>query len=97
MGNVIWEDPQVFDETIGDRRFDVAVKAMKSGIMKVPKITRDEYEVLKFCHERNMRQFLKEEFEKHPIILDENGGLVGENPFEKERREQALKSKEPIL
>ena len=53
----------------------------------IPKITEAEYDLLTFCHNRDMIQFLREEFEKHPIILDENGGLVGENPFKKERRE----------
>lgn len=62
----------------------------------IPKINRSEYEVLKFCHNRNMKDFLREEFEKHPIVLDENGGLVGENPFEKERREKALREAQEL-
>ena len=33
----------------------------------VPKISHDEMELLKFCHERDMKKFIKEEFEKNPI------------------------------
>ena len=87
MANTIWETPLEFDETIYDERFDAAVRDMKLGLKKPPKLTRDEYEVLEFCHNRDMRAFLREEFRRHPIVLDENGGLVGENPFDKERRE----------
>lgn len=32
-----------------------------------PKITHDEMELLKFCHGRDMKKFIKEEFEKNPI------------------------------
>lgn len=78
------------NEAIGDSRFEQAIRELKQGIRKAPKLTRDEYEVLAFCHGRDMRQFLKEEFEKHPIILDEDGGLVGENPFDRERRENGI-------
>jgi hypothetical protein len=41
-----------------------------------------------------MKAFLKEEFEKHPIKLDENGNLIGGNPFENERWEKAKQQKE---
>lgn len=75
------------NEAVGDERFERAIRDLKMGLKKVPKLTKDEYDVLAFCHGRDMRQFLKEEFEKHPIVLDENGCLVGENPFDKERRE----------
>lgn len=86
--NFNWGDgyPEI-NEAIGDERFERAIRELKQGIRKAPKLTREEYEVLAFCHGRDMRQFLKEEFEKHPIILDEDGCLVGENPFDKERRE----------
>ena len=88
MGNNFnWEDqPYNLNEAAGDARFEAAIREMKMGVRKVPKLTRDEYEVLQFCHNRDMRQFLKEEFEKHPIILNEDGELVGENPFDRERR-----------
>ena len=48
---------------------------------KIPKLKNEEFELLKFCHDRNMREFLREEFRKHPINLDSQGNLVGENPF----------------
>lgn len=32
-----------------------------------PKITHDEMELLKFCHGRDMKKFIKEEFEENPI------------------------------
>lgn len=48
---------------------------------KIDKLNREEFELLKFCSERDMRKFLKEEFEKHPIKLDDDGGLIGPNPF----------------
>lgn len=87
MSNNIWNGPIAVNEQIGDDRFEAAIMELKSGLRKAPKITRDEYEVLEFCHNRNMKEFLREEFRKHPIVLNENGELVGENPFDKERRE----------
>lgn len=52
----------------------------------IPKLNHAEREILEFCDARDMREFIREEFEKHPIKLNDNGELVGENPFEKERR-----------
>lgn len=52
------------------------------------KLTEAEMDLVRFCHGRDMKAFLKEEFEKHPIILNEDGALVGGNPFEKERQER---------
>lgn len=41
---------------------------LKSSTSKdVPKISHDEMELLKFCHDRDMKLFIKEEFEKNPI------------------------------
>lgn len=54
---------------------------LKYKLGDIPKITNIERQILEFCHSRNMMEFLREEFEKHPIVLDENGGLVGKNPF----------------
>ena len=34
---------------------------------KIPTINQDEMELLQFCHERNMREFIREEFTKNPI------------------------------
>jgi hypothetical protein len=55
------------------------------------KLTEAEMDLVRFCHGRDMKAFLKEEFEKHPIKLDESGNLIGDNPFERERQEEALK------
>ena len=59
---------------------------LKYKLGDIPKITNIERQILEFCHSRDMIQFLKEEFEKHPILLDEDGGLIGENPFKNERQ-----------
>lgn len=64
---------------------DVLRERYRSGKIK---LTEAEMDLVRFCHGRDMKAFLKEEFDKHPIIIGENGELVGGNPFEKERREQ---------
>ena len=51
------------------------------------KLTEAEMDLVRFCHGRDMKAFLKEEFEKHPIKYDEEGNLIGGNPFERERQE----------
>ena len=71
-------------------RFGKAMAEMKLGFKKVPKINSMERKILEFCHNRDMKEFLREEFEKHPIRLNENGELIGENPFDKERRELGI-------
>lgn len=73
---------QQFERDLDRLRMDY-----KAG--KIPKINAAERKILEFCHERDMKEFLREEFEKHPIVLDEDGGLVGRNPFEVEREAQA--------
>ena len=72
------------DYTVEDEKFARALKYGK--FFKIPKINKAEREILEFCHNRDMREFLREEFEKHPIKLDENGNLIGGNPFDEERR-----------
>lgn len=67
-----------------DARFEAAIASMRMG-GKIPKLTSAERQILEFCHGRDMKKFLKEEFERHPIRLDENGELIGGNPFDKER------------
>lgn len=87
--NVYWTEARNNDgETESDVKFAAALAKMRTGFMKIPKITRAEREILEFCHGRDMKKFIKEEFEKHPIKLNEFGELVGENPFDKERRER---------
>lgn len=73
-----------------DALFEKALSNYYGKLKKVPKISNAEYEILEFCHNRNMKEFLREEFEKHPIKLDDDGNLVGENPFDKERRELGI-------
>lgn len=68
-----------------DMSFNALRERYRSGKIK---LTEAEMDLVRFCHGRDMKAFIKEEFEKHPIVLDENGCLVGGNPFEKERRER---------
>jgi hypothetical protein len=70
-----------------DARFEAALANLKNG-GKVPKLSSMERQILEFCHNRDMKEFLREEFEKHPIRLNGNGELVGENPFSKEKTER---------
>lgn len=72
-----------------DARFEAAIARMRMN-GRIPKITPMERQILEFCHNHDMKEYLREEFEKHPIRLDEDGGLIGENPFTKEREEQGL-------
>lgn len=78
------------DYSASEERLGRALAEMRLGLKKVPKISSMERKILEFCHNRNMKEFLREEFEKHPIRLDENGELIGENPFDKERRELGI-------
>lgn len=71
-----------------EETFGKSIAEMKLGLKKVPKINAMERKILEFCHNRDIKEFLREEFEKHPIKLDDNGNLIGENPFDKERRER---------
>jgi len=74
---------------------DLEQLRLKYRMGQIPKINAAERGILEFCHQRDMKEFLREEFEKHPIVLDEDGGLVGENPFEKERRMKAAIAPSP--
>lgn len=74
---------------------DLEQLKLKYKTGQIPKLNSSERKILEFCHERDMTAFLKEEFEKHPINLDEDGCLIGENPFEKERRLAALQNSYP--
>ena len=68
-----------------DMSYNALRERYRSGKIK---LTEAEMDLVRFCHGRDMKAFLREEFEKHPIVLDEAGNLVGGNPFEKERRER---------
>lgn len=71
-----------------DARFEEAIAKLKLGMKggKKPQLNSMERQILEFCHGRDMKQYLKEEFEKHPIHLNEDGELIGENPFGKDRK-----------
>lgn len=58
------------------------------------KLSEAEMDLVRFCHGRDMKAFIKEEFEKHPIRLDGEGNLIGGNPFERERWEKAMQQQE---
>ena len=49
---------------------------------KIKKLDRYEMDLLKFCNGINVREFIKEEFDRHPIILkkDDNGYMYAEAP-----------------
>ena len=70
-----------------DKRFEAALAKLKMG-GKVPKLNRYERDLLEFCAGRDMKEYLREEFERHPIRLDENGNLIGKNPFDEEREKK---------
>ena len=90
MGNNYnWEEQYAESERLADERFEAA---LKSVCIKPPKLNSAEFEILEFCHGRDMRKFLKEEFEKHPIRLNESGELIGRNPFDVERENDETKN-----
>ena len=86
------------DYATANLRFKRAIERLRlsMGGRKAPKINDEERKILEFCAGRNMRQFLKEEFEKHPIRLNEHGELIGENPFDKERGGRRYHSYDPV-
>ena len=85
----IGQQTQRFDDDLmPDRRFEYELAKMRMGLKKAPKLSSDERALLEFCHERNMHEFLREEFERHPIKLNGSGELIGEKPFDRERTER---------
>ena len=86
MSEQHWDRYEDLSYDAANRRFEVAVQNLKFAVgRKKPKLNQMERQILEFCHNHDMKKFLREEFEKHPIILNEDGELVGENPFDKER------------
>lgn len=61
--------------------YDMLKQNYRNG--KIPKLNEGERSILEFCHNTDMKTFLKDEFEKHPIVLDEDGGLVKEKSYYK--------------
>lgn len=57
---------------------------------QVQQISKIERQILEFCHSRDMIKFLREEFDKHKIVLNEQGELVGENPFRREENRSVI-------
>ena len=59
---------------------------------KIKKLNEHEMSLLRFCHGIDVKKFIKEEFEKNPIILktDENGYLYAELPKRKEKDDTSV-------
>lgn len=53
---------------------------------QIKKLNEEEMKLLRFCHGIDVKQFIKEEFEKNPIIIkrDENGYIYAETPNRKQ-------------
>lgn len=49
---------------------------------KIKKLDESEMDVLKFCHGRDMKEFIREEFKKNPIIYDENGDIIENSKYD---------------
>lgn len=49
---------------------------------QIKKLNEEEMKLLRFCHGIDVKQFIKEEFERNPIIIkrDENGYIYAETP-----------------
>ena len=80
--------PRWEHELTPEQRYQLELANLKLGLKKAPKLNQAERALLEFCHERDMHEFLREEFERHPIKLNGDGELIGENPFDRERKER---------
>lgn len=49
------------------------------GGCKIPKLSENEMEVLRYCHNHDMMAVLREEFEKNPIDQSSMGGFCSTN------------------
>ena len=49
---------------------------------QIKKLNEEEMKLLRFCHGTDVKSFIKEEFERNPIIIkkDENGYIYAETP-----------------
>ena len=63
---------------------------------QIKKLNEEEMKLLRFCHGIDVRNFIKEEFERNPIILkrDENGYFYAETPG---RKPDNNKPKQPSI
>ena len=63
---------------------------------QIKKLNEEEMKLLRFCHGIDVRSFIKEEFERNPIILkhDENGYFYAETPG---RKPDNNKPKQPSI
>lgn len=61
-----------------ERRFAKAMDNMvqQYRLGKIPKINQYERQLLEYCDSKNMKEFLHEEFTKHPIKLNSDGTLA---------------------
>lgn len=58
---------------------NVALLKAKYRAGGVPKINGMERQILEFCHQRDMVEFVREEFRNNPILYNEHGDII-ENP-----------------
>lgn len=79
----LYSDVYNEDGSINEERYNKKQAAFKKLFEtgEISKLNRHEMDLLKFCHETDMKSFLKEEFEKHPINLkhDANGYIYAEH------------------
>lgn len=66
-----------FEDKAEERRFANAMNNMiqQYRLGKIPKINQAERQLLEYCNSMDMREFLREEFTKHPITLNPDGSL----------------------
>lgn len=84
----VWGEGGFYHDLTPEQRYELELANLKLGLKKAPKLNQAERALLEFCHDRDMHEFLKEEFERHPIKLNGDGELIGENPFDRERTER---------
>lgn len=58
---------------------NIALLKAKYRAGGVPKINGMERQILEFCHQRDMVEFVREEFRNNPILYNEHGDII-ENP-----------------
>lgn len=70
----------LFEERYFGNSYNTLQDMYHSG--KIKQLNRHEMELLKFCHGIDVKKFIKEEFERNPIVLDrdENGNVYVKNP-----------------
>lgn len=72
-----YENYEKSDKYIEDSSDDQLIDGININYIKSKKLnlSREERKLLEFCHSIDMREFLREEFEKHPLYYDDEGNL----------------------